>query len=180
MTEDECGAMLPDALAARLKGNVIVVGVGNWLLGDDAAGCLVARALMNVAGLAVILAEDIPESYLSAVTAGRPDCVVFVDAVDMGAPPGSVALLEPSDLLLYQPSTHRVPLRLIADFIRRDRAADIVVLAIQPHRLEVGTRVSPEVAAAAELLADMMRHAVARGQATGTAVGTRGREAARC
>lgn len=180
MIEDRCGAGLPGALAARLKGKVVLVGLGNWLLGDDAAGCLVARALRGIPGLDAILAEDIPESYLSAVIQGEPDCVVLVDAIDMAAPAGSVALLEPSDLSLYQPSTHRVPLRLIADFIRRDRAADIVVLAIQPHRLDMETRVSPEVAAAAQLLADMIRHAVARGHATGSAAGTRKREAARC
>lgn len=151
-------------MEARLKGNVTVVGVGNPILGDDSAGCLVARALRGTRGLSVVLADDIPESYVCTITESEPDCVVLVDAVDMNAPPGSVALLEQVELSLYQASTHRVPLRLIADFIRRDHRADVFVLAIQPRQLWLGAGASPEVASAVELLADLIRRAVSLGQ----------------
>lgn len=144
---------LAQRLAGRLHGRVVVVGTGNPLRGDDAAGSLVARRLA-CRHERVIDAEDVPESILGEVIASAPTTVAFVDAVDMGAPAGSVALLEPQQLAGYWPSTHRSSLALLASYLGQAAAADVVVLGIQPAQLgwrvplsrEVGEAVSCVVA----------------------------------
>jgi hydrogenase 3 maturation protease len=161
-------ATLPDVLAERLRGRgrgrgrVVLVGIGNPLLGDDAAGCLVARGVKGTPGIDVIESDDVPERDVLRIADAKPDVVVLADAVDLGAPAGSVALLEPDALAGYAPTTHRVPLSLIATLLRRAAAADVLVLAIQPRQMAPGAGVSPEVARSVEALVGMIRTCGAR------------------
>ena len=108
----------------------------------------------------MVQAEDIPESSVAAIVDARPDVVVLADAVDLRAPAGSVAILEADRLARYQASTHRVPLGLIAEIIRRASGADVFVLAIQPGSLRFGTGPGAEVARTVGALADLIREAV--------------------
>ncbi len=154
------GESLPpvrDALAARLAGRVVFVGIGNPLFGDDGAGCALARALARLPGLDVVQAEDVPESYVAKIADGAPDVVVLIDAVDFGAPAGSVAVLEREAMGRYPPSTHRVPLGLIAEFVRSTSGADVFVLGIQPGRVQLGATLGPEVSRTVDALAELIR-----------------------
>lgn len=155
---------LPAALAARLAGRVVVVGVGNPERGDDGAGCLVANWLCGAPGLRVIEAEEVPESFIGEIVAAGPDTVVLVDAVDLGAEPGSVAVVEKDEIAAGLPTTHRMPLSLLMEVVRRRTSADVLLLAIQPSTLAFGAPPSPEVAASARRVADMLA-LLARGAA---------------
>jgi hydrogenase 3 maturation protease len=147
---------LPDELAARLSGNVVVVGVGNPLRGDDAAGCLVARRLRGAEGARVIEAEEVPESFVGDIAAAMPDVVALVDAVDLGAEPGAVAVLEREQVATYAPTTHRLPLSLVMEVVQRRTGADVFLIAVQPSRLAFGAAVSPEVSESVELVAALL------------------------
>jgi hydrogenase maturation protease len=151
---------LVEALGARLVGRVILVGVGNPLFGDDAAGCLTARGLKGTAGLDVIQADDAPERHVVQIADRAPDVVVLVDAVELGAPVGSVAILEKEAMARYEASTHRVPLGLLAEFIERSCGADVFIIAIQPGHVELGANVSPQVTRSVELLRELIRQSV--------------------
>jgi hydrogenase 3 maturation protease len=136
---------LDEALRPRMRGRVTVVGIGNPLRGDDAAGCLVARGVRSTPGLEVIEAEEVPESHLGAIAASRPTTILLVDAVDLGAAPGSLALVDTADLLRFPPTTHRVPLDLLATWLERETGAEVALLAVQPRGVGWGEPVSPEV-----------------------------------
>jgi hydrogenase maturation protease len=151
------------ALGALLRGRVVLVGIGNPFRGDDAAGCLVARGVRGVPGIEVVESEDVPERDLLRIVAAKPDVVLLVDAVHLGASPGSMAILEPGTLVRYAPTTHRVPLVLLASLIRRAAGADVVVLAIQPGQTAPGASVSPEVARSVTAVVDGIRRRGGRG-----------------
>ncbi len=151
---------LQQALAARLQGRVTVLGIGNPLRGDDAAGPLVTRRLRPAPGLRAIEAEEVPESHLGAVVASRPDTIVLVDAVEMGAPPGSLALVDTGELVRYAPTTHRVPLDLLASFLAGETGASVFLVAIQPGRTALAGPPSREVEEAAALVAAVMNGAL--------------------
>jgi len=161
MTVTESGMTLAHAVAARLSGRVVLVGIGNPMFGDDAAGCLVARNLKGTPGLRVIEAEDVPECYLGKIVAARPDVLMFVDAVDMGQAPGSIAVLQRDMLASYGASTHRVPLSLLAGLIDRESGADVSVIAIQPRQVDLGASLCPEVAQAVAALSGLIRQSLA-------------------
>jgi len=151
---------LEETLGLRLRGRVTVVGIGNPLRGDDAAGCLVARSLRSAPGLEAIEAEEVPENHLGAVAASRPDTIVLVDAVDLGAAPGSLALVETAELARFTPTTHRVPLDLLATWLGRETGAEVLLVAVQPRRIGWGEPVSPEVGEAARLVAATLNRAL--------------------
>ncbi len=122
---------LEEQLAARIDGDVVVVGIGNPLRGDDAAGSSVARRI-KAFGVSVIDAEDVPEDYLPRIVNRLPGTIVLVDSVDMHSTPGSVALLDWDQIARYGPSTHRVPLTLLMSILRHETHARVFVIGIQP------------------------------------------------
>jgi hydrogenase 3 maturation protease len=147
---------LAGPLAARLVSGSVVVGLGNPLRGDDAAGLLLARRLHGVPGLRVLEAEEGPEAELGRIRAGAPRAIVLVDAVEIGAPPGAVALLEAGDLRVDEPSTHRPPLGLVMRWLAEETGADVFLVGIQPGPRAFATGPSQAAVAAVEELAALI------------------------
>lgn len=148
-------ADLAEALRARLRGGVVVMGIGNPLRGDDAVGSVVARALRgglspasgSVPPVTVLDAEEIPESWVGPAVAAGPDVVLLIDAVELGAAPGSAALLEAAELGRDACFTHRTPLGPVADYLERATGAEVLLLGIQPGPVRWGEELSPELRA---------------------------------
>jgi hydrogenase maturation protease len=151
---------LAGILRHRLRGRLVVVGVGNPWRADDGAGCRVAARLRAGGRVATLDAEEIPESFLGDILDRRPDSVAFVDAVDFGAPPGAVALLDRQLLERYPSTTHRPSLSLLMELVATSTGADVFVLAIQPRRVDLFGPMTAEVAVTADALAAMIEEAL--------------------
>lgn len=147
---------LQEQLAARIHGDVVIVGIGNPCRGDDAAGSLVVRRIGDFPGARVIDAQDVPEDYLCLVTRHRPDTIVLIDSVDLDSTPGSVALLEKDQMKGYWPSTHRVPMCLLMDYLQRETHARIFLIGIQPGQTDSWEAMSEEVTSSVVRIADML------------------------
>jgi len=130
--------------------------MGNPCRGDDAAGSRVAQRVRERPGVRVIDAQDVPENFLGQVVQRRPDTVLFVDAVDLGSEPGSMALLDAKKMAAYSPATHRVPVSLLASCLEQETRARIFMLAIQPQHSAFLEPMSEGVTAAADALARML------------------------
>jgi hydrogenase maturation protease HycI len=141
-------------LRARLTGRTVVVGIGNPLRGDDAAGSLVARSLAARWDGPVIDAEEVPERMLGAVAKERPAVVLLVDSVDMAAEPGALALLRHDDLSDYWPSTHRVPVALLMEYLNASTGAEPLLLAIQLEQVDLFRPVSSAVSESVSIVVD--------------------------
>lgn len=98
--------------------DVLVLGCGNELFGDDGFGPAVARRLRETPGLpqgaCVLDVGTAARQVLFDVLLGpvRPRRVVVVDAVDMGREPGEVWCMEANklpDIKLDDFSMHQVP-----------------------------------------------------------------------
>jgi hydrogenase maturation protease len=93
-----------------VSGRVVVIGVGNALRGDDAAGLAVAEEIRASApeGVAVRVCEEEPSRLIDAF--GDAEVAFLVDAVSAGAPPGTVHRFDASDApvpsLELRSSTH--------------------------------------------------------------------------
>ncbi len=145
---------LREELERRLRGNVVLVGVGNPIWGDDGAGPAVIHRLEGKTAALLVDGGDAPEACWGRIAAYRPQAVLVIDAVAWGGEPGSVALLERVQEGGSLLSTHRVPLNLFLDLLQRDTGADVFVLGIQPKALSFAGAMSPEVQLSVELLAD--------------------------
>jgi hydrogenase maturation protease len=142
-----------------------VIGVGNPWRGDDAVGLVVAQRLRTELPetVDVLEREGEPTSLIDAWDGA--DAVWLVDAVSSGAPPGTVHRLDARDELpaeLFRASTHHLGL---AEAVELARAVGrlpprLVVYGIEGASFATGARLSPEVAAAAELAGSAVREEV--------------------
>jgi hydrogenase 3 maturation protease len=131
----------------------IVLGVGNRLGGDDAAGpCLVdmlnqrrKKAQTDApVGIAAIDAGTAPESYTSVIRRHRPDLLVLVDAADMGLPPGTRRTIPPEKISILSFSTHHMPLSMFISYVK-EFCGRILLIGVQPERTEMGKHLSKVV-----------------------------------
>jgi len=139
-----------------VTGRVVYMGIGNILRGDDGIGPeLVAR--LSGKGLCTVDAGTVPENYIRPVARLNPDTVVIVDAVSLDREPGSVELLDRSEIMGNTGfTTHSLSPVLVMERLEEETAARVVMLAIQPGTLEFGAPLSPEVARLLDILPDML------------------------
>jgi hydrogenase maturation protease len=134
-----------------------VIGLGNELRGDDAAGILAARAVRERRPALEVHEEQGNPSVLLDVWAGA-DRVVVVDAVRSGDPAGTIHRFDSSTLagVRGSTSTHGVGL---AEVVALARALDrlprrLVVLAVEGRSFGAGAPLSDEVRASLPRLVD--------------------------
>ena len=152
---------LSEQLASRIQGNVVVMGIGNPIRGDDAAGSLVARQIRDIPGVTPIDAQDVPENHWRQVANQRPETIILVDSVNLDSAPGSVAVLDKHQIAAHWPSTHRMPIGVLMDYFERETHARIFLIGIQPRQTEFMQSVSGEVQASTTLVADVLNRVLA-------------------
>ncbi len=141
---------------------MIVIGVGNALRGDDAAGLAVARHLRErvPSGTRVLELEGDLSVLLDAWQGA--ECVVLVDAMTTGAAPGTVLRLDVRDAPLaarsFHGSTHSFGIAEAVDLARAlgRLPPRLVVYGIEGKRFDAGSGMSPEVSAASEQVVDQV------------------------
>ncbi len=131
----------------------IVLGIGNRLGGDDAAGtCLVdmlkqrwkrAKADDPVE-ITAIDAGTAPESYTSLIRRHRPDLLILVDAADMGLPPGTRRTIPPEKISILSFSTHHMPLSMFISYVK-EFCGKVLLVGVQPQGTDTGKRLSEVV-----------------------------------
>lgn len=145
----------------------VILGVGNEIMGDDAAGDLIAQQLEilqkpdSQIQIVVYRAGTTPENFTGPIERMRPDLVLMVDAADMGQPVGKVAWLQPEQMGSMMHGTHTMPLSFLADYIRRTSGAKVAALGIQAGRITMDSGLSPEVAYACSQIVESIKQAVA-------------------
>jgi hydrogenase maturation protease len=143
-----------------MKPSVLVLGVGNAMRGDDAAGLLLARALQAVASPALAVRSVSGEATaLMSAWAGY-DAVIIVDAMHSGSPPGTIRRFDARAGRLpasfSSTSTHAFG---VAEAIELARAlgqlpAAVVVYGVEGLSYDMGEPVSGAVAGAISRLQD--------------------------
>jgi hydrogenase 3 maturation protease len=134
-----------ESIGNKLKGKVLILGVGNPLRGDDGAGPYLIKQLKGLVDAVLLNGEEEPENLLDPIVEMKPDSILIVDALELNAHPGSVALLEEDQLERRNLSTHHPSLKLFIECVKGETGANILVLGIQPKSIEIGRAISNEV-----------------------------------
>lgn len=150
---------LRQQLEAVLNGRVCLVGIGNVDCSDDGFGMHLAARLVAAGVADVVLTGNCPERYLGRVTGSNFDRVVFLDAVEVGAAPGSVVLLNSDEMSAKFPqvSTHKISLGLLALLARGNGVGEAWLLGVQPESIEPGHHLSPKLQGSLDLLTDLLQ-----------------------
>lgn len=135
---------------------IAVLGIGNTLRSDDAAGMLVACALsqrecaVDKDHLLIGEAGHAPENKTAELRKFAPNLVLLIDAADMSKAPGAVEWIPEESIDGMSASTHSLPLSMLARYLTLDLGCKVNLLGIQPASNEVGETVSVEVLQAVE------------------------------
>ena len=148
---------LAELLARHVSRKTAIVCVGNELRADDGAGPAVARLLAGAVPWDVYDTGTAPENFLTKIVKGEPDSVVVVDALHLGAEPGTIRALDPDDLTGQGPSTHGPAPLAFLRLLQAMRPCRCTVLGIQPAGTDFGAPMSPPVRRAVELIASAFR-----------------------
>jgi hydrogenase 3 maturation protease len=151
-------------LADRLEDceRLLVLGVGNELRGDDAAGIEFARRLKRRLGrsniISVVEAGVVPENFIGVVRKFRPSHILVVDAARMGTPPGSMRIVEKSEISGLSFSTHNLSLSFLVSYFEKEFHSSVVVIGIEPVNSDFGSALSkPVIDAVESLVAEVRR-----------------------
>ncbi|MDD5044562.1 MAG: hydrogenase maturation peptidase HycI [Candidatus Omnitrophica bacterium] len=146
---------LKNQLKNKLKNTsrAAVLGIGSELRADDAVGMLVARELQKAAGensrIKCFLAGASPENFTGEIKKFNPTHVIIVDAAQLEKSAGEARLIEEEEINGVSFSTHRLPTKILIDYLKSSLRCEFVVIGIQPKTLKFGEPVSPEAARAA-------------------------------
>jgi hydrogenase maturation protease len=130
---------------------MLILGTGNALRGDDAAGLYAARRLRGRVPASVVVMER--ESDLAAALDvwKDHDAVVVIDAMRSGRRPGTIVRLlaheRPLPAAFARSSTHAFGLAEVVELGRAMRAlpASVIVYGIEGKSFALGEGLSSEV-----------------------------------
>ncbi len=135
---------------------IAVMGIGNELRGDDAAGLYIARGLLEKqstneserAGTLIFMAIEAgpaPENYTHLLRSFQPDLVLLADAANMDEEPGTVRLIGLEEIATITPSTHSLPLDLLVRYLTSEIGCQVLLIGIQPENNDFGAALSEPV-----------------------------------
>jgi len=151
-----------EELKSMLKGakRIVILGVGNELRRDDGLGIVAARKLQLKKlpqSVTVIECGEVPENFLGVIEKIKPSHVIMIDAVDMGAEPGSIGLITKEQILKYPTiSTHKPSPHILMSYIEEIIGAKVLIIGVQPENVDFGEGLTPKVEKAVEILVDML------------------------
>lgn len=145
------------ALRPSASGKTVYFTTGNRHRGDDGVGPFIAERLYtDRKDIVIINAGEKPESFLEEIIRENPTKSVFIDAADFHGEAGEVRMLQPHTLHDLFISTHRFPLRILAQIIEEDTASDVFFIGIQIHRVCFGIQMDRRIEKSAQSIIDFV------------------------
>ncbi|MCM8821384.1 MAG: hydrogenase maturation protease [Candidatus Omnitrophica bacterium] len=133
-----------------------IMCVGNKYASDDGVGPEIAGILSKLivkkecGSVFVINCYDSPENFTSPVKKIKPSHILIIDSCISGKKPGTISAFAMTDLNEYDISTHRMPVRLLADYLVSETGSTIIILGIEPEFTGRGAEISEPVRKAIE------------------------------
>lgn len=136
----------------RHSKNIVVLGVGNSLRGDDAVGTQITRKLQGKVPnhVSLIPCETVPENFTSKIIKLNPTHVLIIDSAEMNESPGAIRLFPATKITGLAVSTHNAPLSMLTDYLKHAINPKIALLGIQPKQTELNQGLSEEVKKASD------------------------------
>ncbi|MDD2422331.1 MAG: HyaD/HybD family hydrogenase maturation endopeptidase [Heliobacteriaceae bacterium] len=129
---------------------IIVMGLGNYLYGDEGIGIHVVERLNNEGGLpaAVEIVDGATLGLNLLATVERAEKLLIIDCVQAGQPPGSIIWLENDAIPRYfaqKLSIHQLGFSEVLALAawRESLPGEMVLLGLQPAELKWGIELSP-------------------------------------
>ena len=151
-------ADLRQQLEDSLRGRVCLMGLGNTDYSDDGLGVRMAEKLESAGVPDVIVAGTMPERFIDGATSEAFDHLIFLDAVEFGAAPGSAVFLDSEEMANRFPqiSTHKISLGLMAKLVEDNGRTRAHLLGVQPESIRTGGELSSVARDTIDLLCELI------------------------
>jgi hydrogenase maturation protease len=139
-TEKDALSFLDQAINNHM--NPIIIGLGNTLRSDDGIGIKITEAIAGKTTLDILNAGVAIENHLGKLRGKKNDLFIFIDAGELNKDM-SFAVFSPQELKnisLY--FTHDSSLKLSMQYLQRERAFDILILAVNVSEHSFGEKMS--------------------------------------
>ena len=149
---------LRDQFQSSLRGRVCFMGLGNVDAGDDGFGVRLAEALARAGAPEVVIGGTAPDPLAVRGADRGFHHLVFLDAADFGAAPGSVVFLNSQEMAARFPqiSTHRLSLGMLAKCVEAGGATRAWLLGAQPESLKPAPALSPAMQTTLAILTELI------------------------
>ncbi len=128
---------------------MLVMGIGNEMMGDDAFGPIVVKKLKdkipdkkNI----VFWSGSNPENFVGKIK-NKISKLFVIDTAFLGKEAGVIEMIETSDISRNATSTHKMPLSVIIDSLG---ASEVYFLAVQPKNISFGDKPTRHILDASE------------------------------
>ncbi len=160
---------LRNKLKSNLKGatRIAVLGVGSDLRADDFAGMLVAQELDSSSKtinrstqFKVFFGHTAPENLSGEIRNFNPSHVIIIDAAEVGKKAGQVAFFTPEDAGGISFSTHKLPIKVLAQYLTESFGCKVAIIGIQPKTLDFDKPVSKEVRTSVKVVSKTVKDVI--------------------
>jgi hydrogenase maturation protease len=150
-----------------VSGGVLVAGIGNVFLGDDGFGVAVAGRLAAEPPIPGVRVADfgIRGVHLAYELLDGYDCLILVDAMPMGEPPGTLAVIDAGarplssapDGVAPVTDAHSMSPDVVLGTLTQlgGSVGRVYIVGCQPATLDEGMELSPAVAASVGAAVDL-------------------------
>jgi hydrogenase 3 maturation protease len=137
---------------------IVIMGIGNDLKADDGVGPYIIDQLQNAAPphVELINASTVPENFISHLIDTQPSLILLIDAALMSSKPGTIRLIEKSNIGGIAFSSHQLPLTFFIEYIENNITTTILTLGIQPYTDEFTLPLSRPVQNAAQTIIEVL------------------------
>ncbi len=145
---------------------ILIAGLGNLLLMDDGVGVHAVMELQKSLPDGVLVAE-VGTAVLSALHLIEwADKILAIDAMQAGGDPGTIYAFGTDDVDRggIQTSLHELNLLAALNFLKNKAKPEIVILGVEPGKIDYGLELTPAVAAALPYLHKAVHDMVRRWQ----------------
>jgi hydrogenase 3 maturation protease len=144
---------------------LVVLGTGNALKADDAAGLLVANLLdhqlnrRQKSRIKVLRAYEIIDTYLKRIKRLKPSHLIIVDAIDLNKHPGTILVTK---IEMGKKKRKKIGGEFYSflEKLSTETACKIYLVGIQPETLEFGHPITAEVKEASRKITDFISELV--------------------
>ncbi|MFX0169140.1 MAG: hydrogenase maturation peptidase HycI [Candidatus Hodarchaeota archaeon] len=129
-----------------------IIGIGNDLKADDGVGPYIIDKLQTQVPphIELINASTVPENFINHLIETTPSLILLIDAALMNSKPGTIRLIDKSNIGGVAFSTHQLPLTFFIEYIENNIKTTILILGIQPLTDEFTLPLSQPVQTAAQ------------------------------
>ncbi len=146
---------LKDDLEKILKGKIVILGLGNPLKGDDAAGMIFVEKIEGLDKFECVKGGLFPENYTGEVISKKPDTLIIIDAININGSPGDIVLLKPEQLKDESFASHGTPISVLIKYLSNFIKDNIYIIGIQPKVVSFGNQLSVEVSESVDMLEEI-------------------------